>query len=147
MLASRLFPGEIRQIDHVTMTVPFPLVKLLLAFWEDLAVRPSKRSVDRIDHLGPGDRLDFVLGADTTLTYAIVDYTGTDPFVGHVGLRVSPEAIQLLLEHPAVDRTQGRNGLVRHGTHDFSVFLKDPCGYNVEFRCPSAPAHLDDLLG
>lgn len=154
-----LYPGAIIGLDHVTLPCEASDLPRLTAFWEALGLSVQRRDQDRrIDHAGPGTRWDVGTVSTTYLTYYVVS-NDTNPDSettravrdrhlagGHLAFAVDPGVIRSLRSHPDLDRSQGDNGLIRWGIHDFSVFLNAPHGLRVEFRCPSAPADLDDLL-
>lgn len=151
-----LEPGGIRQLDHILLLCPKKGAAEVIAFWRGLGLEPHNRfETGPIDHAGAGRRIDFALGRDTQLTYHVTAmpkplvgalHWAREHLDGHIALRVGPEDIKALLAHPALDTTQGKRGLIRWGTCDFSLFLNGPHGLRVEFRCPSAPADLDRLL-
>ncbi len=151
-----LEPGGIRQIDHVLLLCPKKGMAEVVAFWRGLGLVPHDRyEPGPIDHAGAGRRMDFSLGNNTQLTYHVTPLPPSlvsalvwarQHLGGHVALRVGPEDIKALLAHPALDTAQGKKGLIRWGTCDYSLFLDGPHGLRVEFRCPSAPADLGHLL-
>lgn len=139
-------PGAVVGIDHRTFPCPGDLAEHVREFWENLNIIPRHREVlSDIDEFGTGTRIDLHIG-DQTITYALVSRDvsqgNTQSNEGHIGLKATPQAIRLLVKHPCIEP----RGLVRWGTHDFSVTLRDPIGNRIEFRCPSAPHDLDDLI-
>lgn len=152
-------------LDHVAL--PYPVAsgeEAIRAFWESLGMKVTARDETAwIDHAGPGRRLDVGTVTHTHVVYypsrlsfarrvarAILGTLFTrDKTLGHVAFTVSPTAFRSLMDHPAFDGRQGRNrnGLIRWGTTDASLFLRGPFDLRVEFHCANAPADLLSQLG
>lgn len=152
-------------LDHVAL--PYPSQRgeaAVRAFWEPLGMKVTVRETTSwIDHAGPGRRLDVGSVTHTRIVYypvrmsrvrqvarTIAGFLGArDKTLGHVAFAVSPRAFEALLDHTALDRRQGRDrdGLIRWGTHDASLFLNGPFQTRFEFHCPNAPASVFSRSG
>jgi len=156
----------INGLDHVAL--PYPVNRdgeaAIRAFWEPLGMRVTVRDVASwIDHAGPGRRIDVGSVAHTRLVYyparitrarhavrAVLDVLGAgNKTLGHVAFAVTPMAFESLLDHPSLDFRQGRerDGLIRWGTCDASLFLDGPFQTRFEFHCPNAPASVFSRSG
>ncbi|MEI6511398.1 MAG: hypothetical protein WCO25_05165 [Candidatus Uhrbacteria bacterium] len=128
-------------LDHVALPyLEDDGVAHIVDFWESLGMKVTRRTVtERIDHAGPGERLDVGSVSRTHVVYfpgLPVDQPG------HVAFAVSQHDFKRLLGHPAIDTTQGDKGLIRWGTNDASLFLVGPYDVRFEFHCANAPTDI-----
>ena len=138
---------SIERLDHVALPYDDPKDEpMVQQFWEQIGMRVTERVVDRnIDNSGTGRRLDVGSVTHTLLVYFPWDWSNGHirESVGsrlHVAFAVSPSSLHSLLLHHALDRSLGKNGLIRWGTYDASAFLRGPYDVRFEFRCPNFPA-------
>jgi hypothetical protein len=127
----------ILRLDHVAL--PYPAEDRdarIRAFWEPLGMKVTERVVEAaIDHAGAGIRYDVGGVGHAWIVY----YPSATPqdHVGHVAFAVDPHGFARLIEHPGRDTQWGKNGIIKWGNRDASLFLHDPYGARIEFRCVS----------
>jgi len=127
--------GTLR-LDHVA--IPYPTGdgdSRIRAFWEPLGMRVTERIVDgNIDNSGPGTRYSVGnVHSDSIVYYP----DGDDRHAGHLAFAVDLPTFVCLIAHPDRVLDYGTDGISRWGNSDASLFLREPYGAMIEFRCAS----------